>query len=318
MRTAVVIGYGQIGARIVADLLQQGVETTVVTRAAEAPVPQGARHVIGDAGHRTQIADAAAGAEVIFACFHARYDSRVWRDVLPGLEQVVLDVAAEQDGVVIFPESTYAFAARAEELRDDAGFAPAEGKGRVRQELLEARAAHPARALSVLAGDLIGPDAAPATSVVRMMITDRVAAGRRPVIPADPEVPHALTDVGDLSGAMIHAAKFAEEILRDGEGQHTHRLLIAPSHAPTLREVVEHAAHAAGQPARTPWVLPHGLLMLLGAVSRTALELSRLRPLWRRRCVLIPSAQFEEAVARTPWRRSVEGMIRASRDGVPA
>lgn len=315
MRTATVIGYGQIGARIVADLLRQGVETTVVTRSAGASVPEAARHVIGDAGRRDDVAGAAAGAEAIFACFHTGYDSRLWADVLPGLEQVVLDVAAEQGSVVIFPESTYAFAARAEELRDDAEFAPAEDKGRVRQRLMEARSAHPAPALSVLAGDLVGPDAAPATSVVRMMITDRVAAGRRPIIPADPDVPHALTDIADLSAAMIHSAEDVEELLVGVAGAGGHRLLIAPSQAPTLRDVGERAAGVAGRPAAAPWVLPHGVLRAAGLVSRTALELARLQPIWWRRCVLVPSGEFAGALPGTPWRRSVEQMVRQSVEG---
>ncbi|GAA3282809.1 NAD(P)H-binding protein [Nesterenkonia halobia] len=317
MRAAAVIGHGQIGARLVRDLLAAGVPTTVMTRSS-AEVPEAARHLIGDAGRHADVAAAAAGAEVIFACFHAPYDARRWAAQLPGLERTVLDVAAESAATVVFPESAYGFAgvlAAEGVLRDDAAPAPVEAKGRVRQELLAARQAHPARAISVLAGDLIGVDAAPATSVVRMMITDPVAVGRRAMIPADPDVAHALTDIADLTAAMRRAGERPEDVLGAG----SHRLLIAPSEAPTLREVLARAEQVAGGRRRRPLVLPHAALAAAGLVSRTILEVARLKPLWRRPGTLVASTELLEAGPASPWADSVAAMVRDGRsaDGSP-
>lgn len=313
MRAVSVIGHGQIGARLVRDLLAAGVQTTVMTRS-PADVPDAARHVIGDAGRHEDVAAATAGAEVIFACFHAPYDARRWAAQLPGLERTVLDVAAERGATVVLPESTYGFAgvlAVEGVLRDDAAPAPVEAKGRVRQELLAAREAHPARVVSVLAGDLIGVDAVAATSVVRMMITDPVAAGRRAMIPADPDVAHALTDIGDLAAAMRRAGERPDDVL----GGSSHRLLIAPSQAPTLREVLARAERVAGGRRRRPLMLPHAALAAAGLFSRTILEVSRLKPLWRRPGALMTSTEFLDAVPTTSWRDSVAAMVR---DGRPA
>ncbi|GAA1174402.1 NAD-dependent epimerase/dehydratase family protein [Nesterenkonia xinjiangensis] len=300
-----VVGHGQIGSRVTADLLARGVETVVVTRSARAAMPEGAHHVIGDAARRADIASAAAGAEVIFACFHTRYDSRAWASELPRMEQAVLEAAAESGAVVVFPESTYAFAGDAEVLKEDSAYAPVEDKGRVRRELLEARAAHSARVISILAGDLIGADAEPSSSVVRLLITERVAAGRRAIIPADPDVAHAVTEIADLSRAMIAAGADAQELL----GKSPHRLLIAPSQAPTLRQVAEHAADVVGRAHRAPVVLPHVVLRATGLISRTILELARLRPIWRRPCTLVPSEELLVRAPVTPWREGVQDMM---------
>lgn len=314
MRAALVIGHGQIGARLARDLLAAGTETTVMTRS-PAEVPEAARHVRGDAARRADLAAAAAGAEVIFACFHAPYDARRWAELLPGAERAVLDVAAEQGAIVVFPESTYGFAgalAAAGVLRDDAAPAPVEAKGRVRRELLAARESHSARVISVLAGDLIGVDAAADSSVVRLMITDPVAAGRRAMIPADPDVAHGLTDVADLAAAMRRAGERPAEML----GSDSHRLLIAPSQTPTLREVLVRAQQVAGGRARRPVVLPHTVLAAAGLLSRTILEVTRLKPLWRRPGALVTSVELVDTVPAVPWEESVAEMVRGGRSAV--
>jgi len=93
---------------------------------------------------------------------------------LPDREQAVMDVTAEYGVPVVFPESAYAFGTAAQDLDDgpddgpDGGTAeravtgevePASPLGEIRARLLAARAAHPARTLSVVAADLIGPTA---------------------------------------------------------------------------------------------------------------------------------------------------------------
>ncbi|GAA3708803.1 NAD-dependent epimerase/dehydratase family protein [Zhihengliuella alba] len=324
MESALVIGHGQIGARVAEDLVGQGVATTVMSRSVPAGLVEGARHRVGDAGSEWDVASAIGGVDAVFACFHAAYDARVWERTLPRLERTVLDAAAGAGAVVVFPESTYAFAADAARLHDRAGFAPADHKGRVRQRLLQAREEHAARALSVLAGDLIGPATHAASSVVRLTVTDRVAAGRRPVLLGDPDVPHGFTELADLAAAMVWAGGHADAVLRSGG----HRLLIAPSSAPTLREVCQHAQRVvdsggAGRGARgvqegrttrpgssRPGVVPQWTVAALGTASRTMKEIARLQPLWRRGSSLVASAELEAALGGpTAWQRSVEAMV---------
>ena len=55
-------------------------------------------------------------------------------------------------------------------------------KGEVREMLLAQRRAHPARTLSLVAADLLGPTAVGTNAaVVCAMLSERIAAGNRPV-----------------------------------------------------------------------------------------------------------------------------------------
>ena len=102
MTTALIIGHGQIGAEIAAQLSEAGIETRIATRSAKAalvdasPVqtatvegPPTPLHVRADATDREQLRRAAEGADVIFACAHAAYDSPVWERILPALDAAV-------------------------------------------------------------------------------------------------------------------------------------------------------------------------------------------------------------------------------------
>ena len=77
MKTALIIGNGQIGSEIAAQLTEAGVAVRIATRSGGGSANNPA-HVKADASDRTQLAEAAAGVDVIFACAHAPYDSRKW------------------------------------------------------------------------------------------------------------------------------------------------------------------------------------------------------------------------------------------------
>ncbi len=216
MRSALVLGLGQIGTQIARDLTAAGTDVRVMTRSAPPAealaVPASALGSItwtqGDASNAAAVRSAAeeANAEAIFACVHAAYDSRVWAATLPVLEAAIMDAAAELGIPVVFPESVYAFAGLDTPITADSPFSPVDDKGRIRRQLIDARAAHPARVASVLAGDLIGATATPTSSVVRLCITDRIAAGRRAVVLARTDVPHGITVIGHMTRTMIDAA----------------------------------------------------------------------------------------------------------------
>ena len=211
MRTALIIGNGQIGSEIATQLTESGVAVRIATRSGGGATEVGASgaglsddaesgtisealpggthpdgtlpvqstnpssgsttvcapdHVKADASDRAQLAEAATGVDVIFACAHAPYDSRKWEQILPRLDAAILDTAAELDIPVVFPESVYAFAGLNSPITESSPFAPVEDKGLIRQRLLEARSAHSATSASIIAGDLFGRTAENWSSVV--------------------------------------------------------------------------------------------------------------------------------------------------------
>lgn len=300
-----ITGAGQIGGQLADDLLADGHEVVVLRRSAPAADAsgRGPRTFAGDAADRDLLRRAAEGCAAIHHCIHAAYDARVWRRELPGRERAVMDVAAELGVPVIFPESVYAFGHAAADLAEGAPFAPVEDKGRVRAELMAARAAHAARTVSVVASDVIGPSATPAASVALSTVIGPIAAGRTAWVLADPDQPHSLTAIPDLTRAMRYAADHADAIAPGGDA-----IVHAPTDgAPTLREVAAETARIADT-GREPRIVsvPAGLLRALGPVNRLIKELAASSYLWRRPAVLRPGILTErEGLAPTPWRDAV-------------
>ncbi|MBM6588486.1 NAD(P)-binding domain-containing protein [Brevibacterium sp. RIT 803] len=332
MKSALVIGYGQIGSEIASQLTTAGIHVAVATRSAPAAVavtaaagqgstaPAYADHANGtdrtnrangatiarvqaDASDPEQLLEAAAGSDVIFACVHAPYDSRVWAQVLPHLDKTIMDAAAELGIPVIFPESVYAFAGTPGPVTESSPFAPVEEKGRIRQQLMEARLEHPATSASVVAGDLLGTTAQPQTSVVRMCITAPISKGRRAIVPARSDVAHGITVIEDLAAAMIGAAQLLEDVPAG-----THRLLIAPSSNPTLGEIAEFTHEHLGTRPRRPLSLPRWTTRAAGIFERSMHELNRLAPIWYSPCVIEPGP-FAEDLGTTDWREGVRQML---------
>lgn len=342
MRSALVLGFGQIGTQIAHTLAAAGTDVRVMTRSRPDGLPgigtavtdragldspashSGIQHADPAAGSETvpgtepvatapgritwSQGDASSaetvrraadeiGAEAIFACVHTAYDSRVWARTLPGLEAAILDAAAALNLPVVFPESVYAFAGLTAPITAESTFAPVEEKGRIRRQLLEARSAHPARVASVLAGDLIGATASPTSSVVRLCITDRIAAGRRAVVPARTDVPHGITVIDDMAATMIDAAQSL------GPGKGVHRVVIAPSANPTLAEIAAYTHDAIGTARRRPIAFPHAAARAAGWFDRSMYELAELAPIWRRPCRI-------ESDTEADWRAGVDAMLR--------
>ena len=326
MKTALVIGNGQIGSEIAAQLIASGTVVRIATRSgrgssstsagatnttapSEASSTAGTTtvsaptHIKADASDRAQLAESAAGVDAIFACAHAPYDSRKWEQVLPRLDAAILDTAADLGIPVVFPESVYAFAGLRTPITESSPFAPVEDKGRIRQRLIEARDAHSATSASVIAGDLLGRTAEKWSSVVRMCITEPISAGRRAMVPARTDVPHGITVIADHAAAMIQAAEDLKSVPAG-----THQLRIAPASNPTLAEIADFTADALTKKHKRPVSVPRWATRAIGAFERSFYELNQLAPIWYEPCA-ISSSDLAEAVGTTDWRKGVTQML---------
>ncbi len=280
-----VTGAGQIGTQLAGDLVGGGHQVSVLRRSA-VPLP-GTTLIRGDAGDRELLRDAMTGAEAVFHCTHTRYSAKAWERDLPQRERAVMDVAAEYGVPVVFPESVYAFGTGARRLAEDSPPDPVAPLGRVRAALLRNRAAHPAQTLSVVAADLLGPTAAPGTSVFLAMVLTPVARGRRAWVLGDPDAPRSATYLPDLTRAMATAADRADEFAPDGDA-----VLLAPSLPPLAqREMARRAAealHGADGVRPVPPVsrIPAAVFSAAGLVSPMARELHNQQYLWRAPAVM--------------------------------
>lgn len=327
-----VIGEGQIGQAVIAEALRRGDDVTVLRRSAVTHEESAARYgagaekisrITGEVGNPSALREAAAGADTVQACFHgSAYDSRQWRRELPAMERATLDAAAREQIPVAFPESMYAFVGGAEDLREGAAFSPLEGKGKVRAELIDARRAHAARTVSVVASDLIGPTCLGTNSAVSCTtVIEPLAAGGRPYLPGAPRATHSLTVVDDLAVAMLLAATEAESLAESGVGggAGTDAVVHAPTDAArTPAELTAVAAERLGARHRRLIALPRLAVRAAGIANRLMYELGAIGDLWYRDCRMRPGVLTTHyGLAPTPWDAAVAETVDAAANRAP-
>lgn len=162
-KTALVLGAtGGIGGEVARRLFADGWHVRALTRAPGRERPATASEwIIGDAMRASDVAAAAAGAELIVHAVNPP-GYRDWdRLVLPMLDN---SIAAANGARILLPGTVYNYGPDAfPAIGEDAPQHPLTRKGRIRVELerrLEAAAkAGQARALIVRAGDFFGPQA---------------------------------------------------------------------------------------------------------------------------------------------------------------
>ena len=257
---------------------------------------------------------AGGGADVVQATFHAPYDARIWRRTLPAAERVVLDAAARADLPVVFPESMYPFLRTAGDFHEGDPFAPGEAKGEVRVDLINARRAHPANTVSVVAADLIGPTSVGTWgSVINATVIEPLAAGQRPFLTGSLAAEHSLTHIPDLAAAMLVAGDHVADLRQDGLDGVVH----APTApARTLGAVVDHVTEQLGARPRRLVTLPRPALRLAGLGQRVMYEIAAIGDLWYRDCRLHPGVLATSyGLQPTDWARALEASITAATSG---
>lgn len=304
-----ITGAGQVGSAIAQQLDAVGHDVVVIRRSEKSiPGAPSARVVAGDAGDSELLERELDGADAVFHCIHAAYDARAWRATLPGRELAVMNAAAAHGVPVIFPESVYAYGHAAEDLvegADESAPVPCSPLGQIRAELLAARAAHPARTLSLVASDLFGPTAEPGTSVATLSVINPIARGRRGFLLGDPGLLHSLTYLPDMSRAMIHAADHAESLAPEGDA-----VLHVPSlPAETMRDMAVRVAALTGNRPRLTGV-PAWPVAIASHLHPMARELRNQSYLWRRPAILRDGRLAAvPQLAPTPWDDSLSASI---------
>lgn len=292
-----ITGAGQIGRTLAGRAEERGVEA-VVLRRSSAAVPGAVRTVAGDAADSAVVRREIRHVDAVVHCVHAGYDPRAWRRSLPGPERVVMDAAADRDVPVLFPESVYAFGASALDLEEGAAVDPCTPLGQVRAELLSARRRHPARTVSLVAGDLIGAAATPGGSIPTATVIRPVSRGLPAMVWGDPDAAHSFTVLDDLAEALLFAAAHVAALAPTGDA-----VLHTPSPEPiSMRRLADLTARQAGRRRPSLRRLPAWPLAVAGLAVPTAASLFRQRYLWGSPMILHPGTLTTRAgLTPTRW-----------------
>ncbi len=261
----VVTGAGPVGWTVALRLAGEGHRVRVLTRSGSGPDHPLVERRRADAANPTTVHDACEGADAIFHCIHAStYNAAAWRRELPPAERNVLAAAAAGGAVAVFPESLYSCPDPSSAMTEEGPHTAAGGKRGVRTELLAARAASPARTVSVIASDFFGPRVIAAHAGERLLAP--LLSGRRVRVMGRADLPHSFTYVPDLAAAMIRAAA-------------TPSAWNAVLHAPTgpaltQGEMAAAFAAAAGLPAPRVGTIPGWTVRVGGVLSAQLRDLS--------------------------------------------
>lgn len=261
---------GQVGAQIVRALVAQGKRVRAANRSGNADVPAGVEVVKADATNRDQVIAAAAGARVIYHAMGAPvYSAKVWQQTLPIYMDHLIVAAGDAGARLVYVDNLYMYGKPDGPMTETSPIRPIEGKGIVRaavaRTLIEEHERGRVEAVLGRASDFYGPGAT--NSIQGMFVFANIAAGKTPQWPANLDMPHTSSYVGDFARGIVTLGLRPEAA---GEVWHI------PAAEPLMgREFITLAMEEAGLAPKAA-TLPTALLQLAGLFNVAARESAKM------------------------------------------
>jgi nucleoside-diphosphate-sugar epimerase len=278
----VILGAGQIGARLRRLLLERGHRVRVVARRAPAAAAEAHPRLSRATGDMTDLAfaeEATRGAAVVYDCMNPQYHQ--WKGALLPLGKGGVHGATAAGARLVALDCLYALGAPAEPMRHDSPHAPRSKKGELRVALERLRTDAAARGDLQLAigraSDFFGPDL-PYSGWSERFFT-HLYAGKAGECLGDPDMPHAYTFADDVAAALRTLGEDPR-----GAGHHGHDGFSCLWHLPTApaestRQLAARLGRLLGLEARVKRV-PRWLLQTAGLFSPFMRELAEMTYQW--------------------------------------
>ncbi|MGE5829447.1 MAG: NAD-dependent epimerase/dehydratase family protein [Micromonosporaceae bacterium] len=281
MALHVIVGAGPIGTATANELTAAGHEVRIITRRGSGPDHPAVQRIAADATDAARVSELTRGASALYNCANPPYHR--WPQEWPPLAAALLTAAERCGAVLVTMSNLYGYGPVDTPMTEELPLAATTVKGRVRAAMWrDALAAHQAgrvRATEARASDFIG---AGARSLVNDMVAPRVLAGKSALVPANLDVPHTVTYIGDVARTL---AALGNDERAWGRAWH-----VPSPAATTLRELATRLATLAGAPAPRLRRMP-GVVLRTGALfSPVAREFLEMRYQFERPFVLDSSA----------------------------
>jgi nucleoside-diphosphate-sugar epimerase len=297
LRHPAVLGAGPVGRAVVERLVAVGADPLVVTRSGTG-VP-GATARRADVSTAEAAISALDGATVVFQCAQPAYHR--WTTEFRPLQDAVLAGCEAAGAALVAVENVYGYGHPSGPLSESTPLVDDGAPGVARKGLVRAEAwrdlqrAHEAGRVStaaVRASDFFGPGVTESTFGARFFAP--IVAGKRAQLFGPAHFRHSVTHVPDLAAALVAVAA---DPAHHGRAWHAPNALL-DGDAPTVEQIVEIAATAAGTTARTTVVAPW-MLRLAGVFDPGAREMVEMRYEFDRDFV-VESTESESALALGP------------------
>ncbi|MFE3028932.1 NAD-dependent epimerase/dehydratase family protein [Nocardia tengchongensis] len=306
MSLYVVIGAGPVGTAAARLLVARGDHVRVVTRRGSGPEHPNIELISADATDAAALLTHCAGATALYQCAQPAYHR--WSQDFPPLHRAIMTAAERSGAPLITVGNLYGYGQFDGPVSESHPLRPNSTKGRVRADLWsEQLAAHRSgriRTAEVRGSDYLGPAA---TSAFTALVLPAVRAGKRALVPADPDAPHSWTATEDVARLLLAVA---DDETAWGRAWHV------PTAPPlSIRALADLTASIAGTPPARVGRLPSALLWAAGFFNRDARELRELRYQFDRPFVLDSSAATSR-FGHAPT--TLEDSLRATLDGLPS
>lgn len=281
MSLHVIVGAGPVGSVTARLLAGKGEQVRLLSRNGGGPEHAAIDRVATDATDSDALAQHAEGAVAVYGCAGPPYHR--WSTDWPPLGAALVRAAEATGAVLVTTGNLYGYGQVDGPMTEQLPLRPNSVKGRVRVKLwTDALAAHEAgriRTAEVRGSDYLG---AGTISPFTVMVLPKVLAGRRSLVPADPDALHSWTYIGDVARTLVAVA--ADE---NAWGK--------PWHVPTapplsIRALAARAAQLAGAPTAHVAKMPGFALRLSGQFNPAAREMLEVQYQLQRPFVLDSSA----------------------------
>ncbi len=249
----VVIGLGNVGRSLAQQLVADGADVTVLTRAAPQIRVTGATHVVGNLGNLRELWRKVPQASVIYNCANPPYQhwSREW----PHLTRAINAFAQSAGAVLATTSNLYGYGPAESPMKETLPLRATFRNGRARllswQETLELHRKGHLRVTEVRGSDYI---CSGSQSRMGDRVVPRVLSGKNVQLLGKVDTPHSWTFPADVARALIAAANDER-----GWGRAWH----VPSNPPkTQAQVVDDIADVAGVKRVKASTVPRGELRL--------------------------------------------------------
>jgi nucleoside-diphosphate-sugar epimerase len=283
---------GAIGTPLAAELLARQQRVRAVSRRGSAQA--GAEAVRADLNNEDDVLRAVAEGSTVYLLAGLKYDRRVWQEQWPRIMRNVVRSCSQKGARLIFFDNVYVYGRVDGPMTEGTPVRPTSHKGEIRAEIVDflqnEMAAGRVTAAIARAADFYGPHA-DKTSVLSILVFQRLAAGKSAQVMANADAKHSYTYTPDCAKALCLLADAG-----DAFGQTWHLPTARP--ALTGRELIDLAAKTLGVAPRIS-TLPAWMIKSAGLVVPMMRELAEM--LYQNdRDYLFDSSKFERRFAFTP------------------
>ncbi|MCX6952978.1 MAG: NAD-dependent epimerase/dehydratase family protein [Verrucomicrobia bacterium] len=254
---------GAIASEVTRELATAGHRVRLVSRR----LHQGSFETkAADLCNYQQTLTAVNGSSVVYLCVGLKYDLAIWRAQWPVIMRNTIDACQACSAKLVFFDNVYMYGKVTGVMSEATPYNPCSRKGELRAQLaanlMEEVKAGNIMAMIARAADFYGPGCR--SSLLNLLVVDRLAAGARAWWLLDDRPRHSFTFTPDVGKALVRLAG------EESAYQKVWHLPTAAS-APTGREWIERCAEALGRPAKR-LVISKSLARVFGLFDKSMRE----------------------------------------------